>query len=552
MHDERQGVDGLARQQDVQLHQLRGLVAVHIVVEGGIALRVRLQLVEEVQDELGQGYLPEHLHGGLGEVVHGDEVAAPAHSQIHHGAHVVGRDEDLRLQVGLLHVIDGAGVGHLLGRVERDHLAALQVDVVLHRGSRGQKVKPELALQALLDDLHVQKAQKAHAEAETEGMGGLGFPHEGRVVQGQLLQGLLQGLVLVAVDGEQAREHHGLRLAIAGQRRCHPTGGQGDGIAHLHLAHILEARDQIAHLAHVERLFGHLLGVAGAHFLYEGLGARGHHADLVALLDLAVHHADEGYHAAVGVEVAVEDEGAQGRPAVALGRRDVVDHGLQEVVDALAGLAAGEHRVVGRDGQAVLDLGLHPLRLGGRQVDLVDERDDLQIGVHGQHGVGYRLGLHALGGVHHEHRAVAGGQAAAHLVGEVHMARGVDEVQLVGLAVVGRVAHAHGLALDGDAALALDVHGIEQLGLHVALGHGARQLQDAVRERGLAVVDVGDDREVADMGQFVGHNGFLIAVGSCVCVRLTKIDPRRGYFLGTLRRIFGILPHCVSSDMHAR
>ena len=60
------------------------------------------------------------------------------------------------------------------------------------------------------------------------------------------------------------------------------------------------------------------------------------------------------------------------------------------------------------------------------------------------------------------------------------MTRRVDEVELVGLTVVGVVHHADGVGLDGDAALPLDVHGIEQLVLHVALIDGARELQDAV------------------------------------------------------------------------
>ncbi len=324
-----------------------------------------------------------------------------------------------------------------------------------------RSAQPELALQPLLDNLHVQKAQKAHAEAEAEGVGGLGLPHERRVVQRQLLQRLLQRLVLVAVDGKETCEHHGLRLTVAGKRLVHAAVGHGDGVAHLHLAHVLEARDEVAHLAHIKRLLGHLLGVPRANLFHERFRARGHHADLVALLDVPVDHTDEGHHAAVGVEVAVEDERAQGRLPVARGGRDVVDHGFQKIVDALAGLARGEHRVVGGNGQAVLDLGLHALGLRGRQVDLVDERDDLQIGVHGEHRIGHRLRFHALGGVHHEHGSVAGGQAAGDLVGEVHVARRVDEIQLVGLAVVGGVAHAHGLALDGDAALALDIHGVE-------------------------------------------------------------------------------------------
>ncbi len=73
------------------------------------------------------------------------------------------------------------------------------------------------------------------------------------------------------------------------------------------------------------------------------------------------------------------------------------------------------------------------------------------------------------------------------------MARRIDEVELVGLAVVGRVVHAHGLAFDRDAALALDIHGVEQLRLHVALVDGMGELEDAVADRRLAMVDVRND-----------------------------------------------------------
>ncbi len=51
-----------------------------------------------------------------------------------------------------------------------------------------------------------------------------------------------------------------------------------------------------------------------------------------------------------------------------------------------------------------------------------------------QVGVGERLRLHALRGVHDQHGALARGERAADLVVEVHVARGVDEVERVGLA----------------------------------------------------------------------------------------------------------------------
>ena len=80
------------------------------------------------------------------------------------------------------------------------------------------------------------------------------------------------------------------------------------------------------------------------------------------------------------------------------------------------------------------------------------------------------------------------------------MARGVDEVELVFDAVVGGVREADGVALDGDAPLPFDVHGVQDLVPELAFSHHAGPLDEAVRQGGLAVVDMGDDAEVADVG----------------------------------------------------
>ena len=53
--------------------------------------------------------------------------------------------------------------------------------------------------------------------------------------------------------------------------------------------------------------------------------------------------------------------------------------------------------------------------------------------------IGQRLRLDPLGGIDHQQAALAGGQAAADLVGEVDMAGRVHQVQDVGLAVLGLV-----------------------------------------------------------------------------------------------------------------
>ena len=54
------------------------------------------------------------------------------------------------------------------------------------------------------------------------------------------------------------------------------------------------------------------------------------------------------------------------------------------------------------------------------------------------------------------------------------------------------------MGFDGDAALAFQVHGIEHLLHHFALREGAGDLEQAVGEGALAVVDVRNDREIPD------------------------------------------------------
>ena len=212
----------------------------------------------------------------------------------------------------------------------------------------------------------------------------------------------------------------------------------------------------------------------------------------------AVDHPHVGDDAAVLVELGVEDQRPRRRVGLALGRRDSLDDRLEHLGHALAGLGGDPQRLGGIAAEQVGHLRGDPVRVGARQVHLVEHRDQLEAGVDRRVGVGDRLRLHALRGVDDQQRALAGGEAARHLVGEVDVPGRVDQVQVVGLAVGGLVVDPHGLGLDGDPALALEVHRVEHLRHVRARIDRAGQLEDAVGERRLAVIDVGDDREVAD------------------------------------------------------
>ena len=79
------------------------------------------------------------------------------------------------------------------------------------------------------------------------------------------------------------------------------------------------------------------------------------------------------------------------------------------------------------------------------------------------------------------------------------MARRVDQVECVDLPVGCGIVKRDGAGLDRDAALALQVHVVEDLVLHLARRNGVALFKKPIRQRRLAVVDVRDDGKISDV-----------------------------------------------------
>ena len=132
---------------------------------------------------------------------------------------------------------------------------------------------------------------------------------------------------------------------------------------------------------------------------------------------------------------------------------------------------------------------------GCRAVDLVDDDDRAQPALQRPLQDGARLRHRALDGVDQQQAAVGHVQHALDLAAEVGVAGGVDDVDLHARVGDGRV-----LGEDGDAALALQIVGVDdQAARGVGVAEDVRLLEQAVDEGRLAVVDVGDDGDVAQV-----------------------------------------------------
>ncbi len=154
-------------------------------------------------------------------------------------------------------------------------------------------------------------------------------------------------------------------------------------------------------------------------------------------------------------------------------------------------------------GEQIEDFVRHLGRPRVRAVHLVDHDNRPQTELERLRHHEFGLRQRAFGGVDQHQRAVDHVQDALDLAAEIGMARGIDDVD------AGLLPQDRGrLGEDGDAALALQIVGIHRaLGDALVLAERAGLLQETVDQGGFAMVDMRDDRDVAEIHQIGPENG---------------------------------------------
>ncbi len=277
--------------------------------------------------------------------------------------------------------------------------------------------------------------------------------------------------------------------------------GEGDDVARLGLGHLDALQAMEAHdLQHAP---GADIAIA-VHDLDRGVGA-----------DLAALDAADADDAHEGVVVEAGDLQLEGALGVHLGGRHMLHDGLKQrghVAPAHLGIQACvtvqgggiDHREVelrlGRTQavEQVEHLVDDPVRAGAGAIHLVHHHDRLEAVAEGLlgHEAGLRHGaIHRIDdqqhGVHHR-------QHALDLAAEVGMPWGIDDIDAEVLAFRAGPANGGVLRQNGNAALLLDLVGVHHaLADLLALTEGAGLFQELVDQRGLAMIDVGDNGDIA-------------------------------------------------------
>src|SRR5207253_11379602 len=127
--------------------------------------------------------------------------------------------------------LDDARVGPVGGVVDGLGRSVAQLHFIDYAGRGGDEVEVVLAGEAFLDDLEVEEAEEAAAEAEAQCRAGLHLEAERRVVEAQFVEAVAELLEVVGVDREEAAEDHRLDELEAGEGLRGGPLRVGDGVA---------------------------------------------------------------------------------------------------------------------------------------------------------------------------------------------------------------------------------------------------------------------------------------------------------------------------------
>ena len=211
---------------------------------------------------------------------------------------------------------------------------------------------------------------------------------------------------------------------------------------------------------------------------------------------------------------------------------DVGLHGEQidhaDEIDFGADRQDHDERVRAED---LLHLGDDAVEIRADAVELVDVNDAGNLGIVGVAPVGFRLRLNAAGTAEHADAAVEHLERTVNFDGEVHVAGGVDDVELISLPEAGG-----GGGLDGDAALGFlfhEVHGGCAIVNFPDFVDLAGELENAFGGGRFARINVGENADVAVFAEVL-HNR-MVASGWRATVSRRGQIPSRGSDFGNPR-----------------
>ncbi len=151
----------------------------------------------KIKNNLTKWKFKVHDHPRTIEIIGIFIFAPPFHAELHDVADILGKRNDLHADIRLFNMFYFSSIRHFGRIIYLDYIRIGKHNPVLYVWNRRNDVYPVLPLQALLNDLHMEQAEKTAAETETKRDGGLRSINKRSVVKRELFERLPQILELI-------------------------------------------------------------------------------------------------------------------------------------------------------------------------------------------------------------------------------------------------------------------------------------------------------------------------------------------------------------------
>ena len=280
-------------------------------------------------------------------------------------------------------MVDKRGVWEPAGVMHLHCVSLLVVDHIRDVGHRSDHLHVELPVESLLHDFHVKQAKEATAETKAQSLGRLRHKRQCGIVELQFLKRRPEVLIFIGINRINTGKHHRLHLLEALDSLVAGLVDMCDCFSDLHLGSVFDARDDIANLTRRELLARLHVHLEHTHFISSIFHSRLNELQFISSANHSILYFAQHDDAAERVEDRVKDQCLQRFCLVTLGRRNTLYHSIEDVRNTLTRLTTGTDDLGGITAYQVHNLILNLIGHSVGHVDLVDDRDNLQVVVNG-------------------------------------------------------------------------------------------------------------------------------------------------------------------------
>ena len=319
------------------------------------------------------------------------------------------------------------------------------------------------------------------------------------IIELKLLQRITEITILRTICRIQTTVYHRLYFLIA--RKCLSTWSLiiSNGITHTGITKIFNACCNISNHTGSQLITRNKLSCAKISYFNNLCRKSGcHHTDLCAFLYASVHNTTEYNNALISVINRIKDQRLQRCIYIPARCRNLCHDLLKHFTDIQTGLRRNPRCILCLKSDHIFDLTDNTIRIRTWQVDLIDDRKDIQVMIQRKIYIRKCLCFDSLCRIYDQYCAVAGSKTSRHLVVKIDMSGSIYQVENVFFPVTCLIYDSYGLWLDRNSTFPLKFHIIKNLRLHLTLGQCTRLLNNTVCQCWFTVIDMGYNTKISD------------------------------------------------------